>query len=355
MSHTDDIRALLALVDADYTQFQINLNAAQTQIGTLTAQNTALTTQNSSLVTANATLTANLASANALIAELKALTRKGRFKIYDSMRFPGSPDLTRFGLRKFKIAYESEFWPTSDHSVPNKTYIKNTMIPKWKNQNPGLTHLIIDIEHWKLQDTTGTVLQQNIQYHLDVLDCFRTDWPGLKIGYYGEVPIRSLNHLNTDVAARTATWQAKNNALMRIANAVDFFCPSVYSLVDHHDDNVTAQDVNTPSTANAQNSWARYCKDMISECRRLRPSIPCYPVYTPHKRVAEDIHAPAGQFGYEAWYEMLRVGFDDLTANGGAADGIVIWTMASGSPQFDYNRPWWLATKQFIQDKGIGA
>ena len=114
--------------------------------------------------------------------------------------------------------------------------------------------------------------------------------------------------------------------------------------------NVTATDVNTGSPAAAPNSWANYCKSMISECRRLRPSIPCYPVYTPHKRLATDVHAPEGQFGYEAWYEMLRVGFDDLTANGGAADGIVIWTQAGGSPQFDYNRPWWLATKKFVED-----
>lgn len=355
MSHTDDIRALLALVDADYARFQTKLNAAQTQIGTLTSRNTALTAQNTSLTKANATLTTNLAAANALIAELKALTRKGRFRVFDAMRFPGNPDFSRFGLPKFKIAYVAEFWPGSDQAVPNIAYIKETMIPKWKAANPGLTHLMIDIEHWRLQDTTGTVLQQNIQYHLDVLKCFREEWPSLKIGYYGEIPIRSLNHLNTDVAARTTAWQAKNDALMALVNAVDFFCPSVYSLVAHHDDNVTALDVNTPNPVGSQNSWARYCKDMIAECRRLRPSIPCYPVYTPHKRLATDIHAPEGQFGYEAWYEMLRIGFDDLDDNGGAADGIVIWTMAGGSPQFDYNRPWWLATKQFIQDKDIGA
>jgi len=277
------------------------------------------------------------------------------FVVAEALRFPGSPDLSSYGVPKIRYVYQSSFRFNADGS-PDLVHLANVLIPALKSE--GLTHFAIDIERddWKLTgNDVGTItgsgasatfvpnatFYQRLQWHIDVINTIHAQWASVRVGYYGEIPIRDSLHITgspADDIERTAVWHSRHDACAPLFAVVNFTMASLYSITSTMDDDITAADVAYP--------WKPYAVDAVSESHRMAPTIPCYGVIWIERKALPN-HTDT--WPYEVMYEKLRILHEEA-----GAEGAVLWSMASGSPAFDPDAPWFQAVAQFVSDIGSG-
>lgn len=243
------------------------------------------------------------------------------FKVRDATQFDNRPDLSLHGLKRIRFVNASEFWPSgADRSLPDLEYIENSLIPRLAAT--GFTEFVFDIEHWKLHE--DFTLQR---HHLAVLNVFRRLRPRWKCSFYGEVPIRSLNHLRTDVENRTAIWRAKNDALAPLVNAVDEIFASCYWKMGS-------------TTVTNPVLQAEFFRSMCEEARRIAPRKVINAVVWIEW---DSVHT---LYNYDEMKRALQLAWQ-------WADNIVLWSMAGGTSTFYATDLWFTAVSEFIKEKRI--
>ena len=253
------------------------------------------------------------------------LAATGSFKARDAMRQTSKPDLSGVGLRKVVVAYENSLWPSgADKSQPNTTYIANTYIPKIKSSNPDV--VIIDIEAWKLT-TTSTSAERSafIAKFKKVISVFRSKMPNTRIGIYLWVPERNWLAPCGDPAkraSRTASWRNRNLRLQPLADAVDIIVPSLYTFYG-----------DSASVA----CWPNYAKANIAQARIYGKPVWAF--------LWMKYHTTRNWIPATFWRKQLETVYS-------LADGVVLWSKA-GDDRWSSTAPWWLQTKDFLNDRNL--
>ncbi len=254
------------------------------------------------------------------------LAAGANFRARDAMKQMGKPDLASAGLKRVVVAYENSLWPSgANKSQPNTTYIANTYIPKIRNSNPDV--VIIDIEAWKLK-TGSTAAERSafIAKFKKVISVFRSKMPNTKIGVYLWMPERNWLAPCGDPgkrASRTSSWHSRNLKLQPLADAVDIIVPSLYTFYDD---------------AKSISCWPNYAKANIAEARIYGKPVWPFLWMKLHTNHAKFLSATF-------WRKQL----DTVYAN---ADGVVLWSK-SGADRWSSTAPWWVQTKDFLNDRNL--
>lgn len=244
--------------------------------------------------------------------------RPGGFRIYDALGGKDKPDLSRYGLLPFKLAYTSELWPDAERERPDLPYIRQNYIRTKLSTLPIRVHAI-DIEHWptRVSKYGATAVADSVAKLKTVLALFRCSAPSMMHGYYGIIPAREYwAPVRRDTAA-IALWEADNLALSPIAELADVIFPSLYTFYD-----------DLPN-------WKVYAAANIAEASKYRkPILPfLWPRYHSGPKGGQLVPG-------ELWRQQLEFAL-------GLTDGVILWDWSRAI--WDEEAPWWRETLDLLR------
>ena len=232
------------------------------------------------------------------------------FKVFNALLYKNMPDLTEHGIANIKLVYSSAIWPKGANTelLPAEAHVRalaQTM--------PDDQIVVLDIEHWDLTD-------QHVDWMIQILEWFREEKPGIKIGYYSVLPER--NYVAAVLGASSAkyqAWQERNRTApaLRLAQHVDYIFPSLYTFYDD------------------QSGWVTYARANISEARAYGK--PVYAFIWPQYHTGAKPESLRGTTISAAFWQKQM-----LTA-GTNADGVVLW--GGYQTPWDESAGWWRVTK----------
>ncbi len=250
------------------------------------------------------------------------------FDVYIETKLKNQPDFTKYGLRDdLGTVYSgSMFGKGQDKSLlPSKNKTTSFVQNKY-GSHAGL--LVLDIERWGLKGSDEKVTN-NVEKYLTVLQWVKSAAPNAKVGYYARPPVPEYGAMQKGTKhPRYLAWQAQNDKLAPLADAVGAFFPGCY-----------------PNSDN-QEGWVRKCVALVSEAKRLGPGKKIYPF------INSRYHSKArNKFGVKLGFDLVPQDFFllQLKTLRQHADGVVIWDL-SGRP-WNENEPWWQATMGFLGQK----
>ena len=268
-------------------------------------------------------------AANTLVANAMAAPQ-GTFAIYDATQYDDKPDLSQFGIRPITVLYQGAFWKSGEkhENLPPRDRVRGLAKSA---ANSELA--VVDIEHWPLAGVDDLVARSVNKYQT-ILMWLKTDAPALRLGYYGNIPIRDYSRaVQGPGSSAYQAWQAENTKLAILSSRVDVTFPSVYTFYKD------------------ENAWIKYAIAQIDEARRMATSKPVYVFLWPqfHKSGS----TPGGDFlSATYWTTELETAIKN-------ADGVVIWggrdLVAKKNLKWDNNAEWWIATKQFITEHELAV
>jgi hypothetical protein len=186
-----------------------------------------------------------------------------------------------------------------------------------RRQVPALT--VIDVEHWP-NVGADEVVASSIEKYLTLLSWVREDVGEGSMSYYAVPPLRDYWRATRPPASDLyKQWQSENDKLVRLADAVDAFTPSLYTFYDD------------------PGGWERHAIANIAEARRLAKGKPVYPFIWPHYH---DQSKLKGFIPKDYWMVQLRT----LERH---ADGMVLW---AGQETWNAKDGWWQATEEFMRE-----
>lgn len=255
------------------------------------------------------------------------------FEVYQSMGFSGMPTnvFKYHNVGELALYGQGHLWVKNDPYYPNANIaqVQKQAMQSTKDQ-PRLVSL--DVEHWLLDPKNLPASQQSIAKYVQIAKSFREKAPGVRFGFYGQLPLRDywdpIRHskgLSSDYAA----WQKLNTAMQSIAAQVDVIMPSLYTF--YKDDTA---------------GWLIYAQENIKEARKYGKPVLVFlwPQYAPS---TDSRLAQAEFISYDFWKLQLETVYD-------LADGVIIWTPKGIGQQWNESAPWWRATKDFLNEKRIG-
>jgi len=250
---------------------------------------------------------------------------KKSFEVYMETGFENQPDFAKYGAKDLGTLYAGNMFNGGkgrDKSLlPSKSKTTSFVEKKYASHT-GL--LVLDIESWPVKGSDA-IVASSVDKYLTVLEWVKSAAPKAKVGYYGRPPVPTYSAVQKGTEHQSyKEWQAQNDRLALLADAVDAFFPDCY-----------------PNNAN-QEGWVRKCVALINEAKRLGPGKKVYPFINPryHSQAAKGL----------AWslvpedYFLLQ-----LKTLKQHADGVVIWDL-SRRP-WNEKEPWWQATLEFLGSK----
>lgn len=239
------------------------------------------------------------------------------FPVFDATLFTNKPDLTTAGLQKITLV-DPDRWLSPGQTrgqIPADSSIKSAL-----HTSMTSAVLVLDSEDWPLQGTSGAIGEATNNYLTLLSRVRQTGVQGL-VGYYGAPPIRDYwRAIGLPSSQNYLAWQAENNLLQPLANAVDVLFPSIYTFY------------------NDQAGWTKYAIANLSEARRLAGGKPVYAFIWPQFHDSNKtlgLQPIPGEF----WALQLRTVAQ-------YSDGVVIW--GGWKVKWDEQAEWWQATRQFM-------
>jgi len=150
------------------------------------------------------------------------------FDVYIETMFKNQPDFTKYGLRDdLGTVYSgSMFGKGQDKSLlPSKSKTTSFVEKKYASHT-GL--LVLDIESWPVKGSDA-IVASNVDKYLTVLEWVKSAAPKAKVGYYGRPPVPTFSAVQKGTEDKSyKEWQAQNDKLALLADAVDAFFPGCY-------------------------------------------------------------------------------------------------------------------------------
>lgn len=262
------------------------------------------------------------------VTENQANHRTGNIKsflVLDATLYKNKPNLVEHGIKPLHVIYGHRFW--SDTKRMENLPIEPTakQLARDAVLQAGETGLAcIDIEHWLLRGDPQ-IIAQSIAKYTQIAKWFHETSPNLKIGYYGNLPLRDYwRAIKGPNDREYREWQTENNRIKAIASAVDVLFPSLYTFYPD------------------KNGWEKYAVAQIREARRFNKPIYVFlwPQYHNSNRILRGKYISA-----DFWRFQLETARKH-------ADGIVIWggwdSVRNRHADWNEQAPWWRATKEFM-------
>lgn len=231
-------------------------------------------------------------------------------------------ELRSLCLRRVPLLKEYRF---RDRGIKQLTAVRDTKAREVGRSVAGEEIVVVDIETWPTRGDDRTVADSQKRLGA-VIRAIKAEAPDSEVGLYSMVPVRDYYRAVLDPSEdRYKEWQAENDRLRPLAEAVDALFPSVYTFFDE-----------------APARWRRYAHANISEARRLAPNKLVYPFIWDRYHKTEE---PIQMEFLHAQFSML---FDEPAAN-----GAVIWL--KGHEPWDTQSTWYQALKEFLDDRSEAA
>jgi hypothetical protein len=263
-----------------------------------------------------------------------AAAATGEFKVFEWTPYRQRLLAPGTGIQPIFLV-EDGFWARGadgswDKSKPDE---RATRATAWQLARKGVP-VVIDIEHWPvdIRHADEATVRQSLRKLAQVADWIHAERPGVKLGFYGVLPIRDFwtpvlyekatrDGRKPDEKARVEheRW-LKANALVTeyLKDHVDFVFPSLYTFYDD------------PA------GWAVYAKANVAEARKAGK-----PVYPFLWMQYHDGNAKlASQWlPREVWRQEL-----ELCRR--TADGVVIWGCGTTNSEGKYVIPPWTSRRR---------
>lgn len=250
----------------------------------------------------------------------------GGFQLFDATRFNGKPDdLDRCGLRPIRVVYVNDLWPGRDRDEPDLDFIAKKTVPMLAASRPD--RLVLDIEHWEADGIDKLIaVVREVKRHM----------PGVRVGYYGLLPVRDYWSFQPGKEGRLIAYRQEAARWTALLPEVDDLYPTLYTNYRDPD------------------GWQRMADAMLEAARGMGK--PTYPfVWPQYHDTSKDIGLQPIEGDF--WRHQL-----DTIKDAGCA-GAVIWgTLAPGGRgpdgkvrrlDWDAQAPWWQATMAFAQANGL--
>ena len=246
------------------------------------------------------------------------------FPVFDAMSYRGKPGRKALGLHRIYLLSSWRLWKNSqrDRDEPIEAQVRQAA-----RKIPDDTLVCVDIEAWSVKGHDKVVLE-SIRKLKQVVSWVRQEKPGVKLGYYGLMPVTDYwRAIREPGSAKHKRWVADNKRMEELARDVDVIFPSLYTFyADEH-------------------GWKRYAAATIEQARRYGKPVYVFlwPQYhNSNKKVYRKGHwtSGIGYFGSAYWRRQL-----ELCAK--HADGIVIW--GGYKQRWDGTAAWWQETARFLK------
>lgn len=282
--------------------------------------------------------TAWLVSLAALGFSLAAGAQQRPFVVFDATMYVDKPDLRAIGVEPLYIAYEPNLFLERERSkrapdaLPDEGLL-DVQIGAARRSGGGF--IVIDIEAWSVYKSQRYPVEvaANIAKYQQTITMNRSRAPDLKVGLFSPLPVHSgYDRLIAPVDSPLhAEMVADNDNLVGLAGTVDAIFPIGYTYTDNRAE------------------WAFAVAKQVNEARRIRPNTPVYvflwPQYADYAPTPADLRSQWLPADY--WRHQLNTVYQH-------ADGVVIWGgWNGGRRRWDDAAPWWLATREFMIDKGL--
>lgn len=247
--------------------------------------------------------------------KIKDLEKK-HFIVFSALSFKNQPDLTAQGMRKVQMLGAGLFYPGAVTSRPPAANDVR-LIARRAAQRGSLAFL--DFEQWKMAGVSDEVLRRHERYLGEIADIMHETSPGLRLGYYGIMPVRDYwTPVNAD-PQELSQWHATNRKLSSLARHVDVIFPSLYTFYDD------------------PKGWRKYAIANLKEARQYGKQVYAFIWFEYHpsndKLRGKQLDGKFWRLELETCYKY--------------ADGVVIW--GGHGEKWDPHAPWWQQTKQFLQ------
>jgi len=225
--------------------------------------------------------------------------------ILDATLYNNKPDSATWGAKRIKVAYAHELFKGQPNRI-EEPYEEN--LQQLADNNNG-DLICLDIEHWDIDSSRieDSEYEINADKLGSVADRLHSINPGLRLGYYSLLPIRSYWAVFDLTQKRK--WETANarhkygrNALGRfeaegLADKIDVTFPSLYTFYTN------------------QQGWLKYAKANIKQARRYQKQV--YPFIWP------DYHGSNSTLGNSyIGDEYFKMQLETCLEY---ADGVVIW------------------------------
>jgi len=255
---------------------------------------------------------------------------KDNFIVFDGTQYLNKPDFESFGIKSFKVVYESEMWGNKRNysNLPDKIRIQ-TAIKKLPSETK---FIVINIEHWPLTGVSDSNIDASLSKYHEVTSWFKEYSPDLKVGFYGRPPMPDYwRAINANSKKRKIDWERENDYISSLVGSVDALYPSLYTFYAN------------------KSGWVKYAKAQIQEARRLSRGKPVFAFLWPQYH---DSNILLGCRFLSGDYWKLQ-----LETVSKLADGAVIWggwdvcNKKGKALPWDDEAEWWKETKSFLKNR----
>ncbi len=246
---------------------------------------------------------------------------KDHFRVFGALYGPDAGDTLANGITPVKISYGELIARDADGNYILDQVDEQVVRRQAHEAADAGVPWVLDIEHWEtdLRYADASEVDASIARFVKAIGWARDERPDVQIGIYGILPGRDYwdatavtryerridegtlvdpsGQGRIDAEAKVAAWQAANDALAPLAEAVDVIFPSLYAFYED------------------QQGWVDYAEANIAEAKQYgKPVVPfLWPRY-------HNSNAERGLQYLEADYWQLQL---DTVRD--LADGVVVW------------------------------
>jgi hypothetical protein len=250
----------------------------------------------------------------------RSVSRSPNFTVYDALIYGDKPNI---GIKPILVTGKG-YWKGNDNSKPDEAACRQLA----RESAGKYSKVVVNIEHWPLdiRRSSKKEVQASMDKILQVLRWMRSERPKLQLGFYGSPPHRDYWGPIRANPGVIKDWQASNDFLKPIADAIDFVSPSLYTF---YDDTV---------------GWIKYAKANIAEAKRFgKPVLPfIWPRYHVSNRLLRLKYIPG-----DYWMIQLR------TIQDSGVEGVILWDWFGfgdrSKPALDPTQDWWKETAKFMR------
>ena len=247
------------------------------------------------------------------------------FEMYIHTGYTNEPSFKEYGFKDSIIIYEQNIYDNNEYRGSITSQHINKIVSVVKKGSSNI--VILDIEYWLRGWRRKSYFEKYriINRYVKTMTDLHTKLPGVKLGYYGVIPVWShWDIIDSDKIFEK--WQIENDLRIPIADAVDIIYPNLYTY------------------SSDPEKWRLRSIQAINKAREISNGKKIIVFLWPEYHQSSKEYKKGGRALPSSYW---RYQLEFVRKN---ADGVVIWNGAFGN-KGDWNEdmPWWVETKKFIR------